>query len=186
MRQNTRYSVRLAQRRGVQITRLGEGASIDDFYGLLKDTSERNSFGVHAKAYYADFIDRFDGDALCLFAFADGALAAALIAARVRSRSGLHVRGVVHTEPSAWRRFLRQFEAMRWARDSGCLRYDLWGIPMEDPDAVYRMAPAWQGRTPTTKEGCSDSRLASAARIVTYPPTLERRYKPVPRSWPSV
>src|SRR5699024_11275249 len=32
--------------------------------------------------------------------------------------------------------FLLQFEAMRWARERGCSRYDLWGIPKVDPKSL--------------------------------------------------
>ena len=32
--------------------------------------------------------------------------------------------------------YLLQWEAMKWARDNGCLEYDLWGIPDEDEDAL--------------------------------------------------
>ena len=28
--------------------------------------------------------------------------------------------------------YLLQWEAMRWARERGCMEYDMWGVPDED------------------------------------------------------
>src|SRR5215211_4348444 len=50
MHQKTRYSVRLAQRRGVVVNREAPGAEAADlFYRLLQETSERNEFGIHSR-----------------------------------------------------------------------------------------------------------------------------------------
>lgn len=179
MRQNTRYSVRLAQRRGVQIVRIGDGATIDDFYSLLMDTAERNSFGVHSKAYYADFLATFGEDALCLFAYAEGQLAASLIAARF-GEEAIYMYGASSTQNRAHgAAFLLQFEAMRWARESGCVRYDLWGIPMVDPNAVHEDGTRFAGTKSEDWRGLFRFKTGFGGEIVSYPPTLERRYRPV-------
>lgn len=179
MRQNTRYSVRLAQRRGVEIARLGDGPTVDDFYALLTDTADRNSFGVHTKAYYADFLSVFGDDALCLFAYADGALAAALIAARF-GEEAIYMYGASSTQNRAHgAAHLLQFEGMRWARDSGCLRYDLWGIPTEDPDAVLEDGTGAASSKGEDRRGLFRFKTGFGGEIVSYPPVLERRYRPV-------
>ena len=179
MRQNTRYSVRLAQRRGVQIVRLGEDATVDDFYGLLTDTADRNAFSVHARAYYADFLAIFGDDALCLFAYADGELAAALIAARFGDEA-IYMYGASSTQNRAHgAASLLQFEAMRWARESGCLRYDLWGIPMEDDDAVHEDGTRYPSTKGDDRRGLFRFKTGFGGEIVSYPPMLERRYRPV-------
>ena len=179
MRQNTRYSVRLAQRRGVQIVRLGDGATVDDFYGLLADTADRNAFSVHTRAYYADFLSIFGDDALCLFAYADGALAASLIAARF-GEEAIYMYGASSTQNRAHgAASLLQFEAMRWARESGCLRYDLWGIPLEDDDAVHEDGTRYPSTKGDDRRGLFRFKTGFGGEIVSYPPMLERRYRPV-------
>jgi len=179
MRQNTRYSVRLAQRREVQIARLGDGPTIDDFYGLLTDTSERNSFGVHSRAYYADFLSIFGDDALCLFAHADGALAAALISARFGDEA-IYMYGASSTQNRAHgAAFLLQFEAMRWARDGGCRRYDLWGIPDIDPEPTPEGSTGGVASKGDDRRGLFRFKTGFGGEIVSYPPMLERRYRPV-------
>jgi lipid II:glycine glycyltransferase (peptidoglycan interpeptide bridge formation enzyme) len=32
--------------------------------------------------------------------------------------------------------YLLQWEAMRWAREKGCVEYDLWGVPDEDEETL--------------------------------------------------
>jgi lipid II:glycine glycyltransferase (peptidoglycan interpeptide bridge formation enzyme) len=179
MRQNTRYSVRLAQRRGVVVMRLGEGPTLDGFYQLLRETAERNDFGVHSLGYYRDFVATFGDDALCLFAHVEGNLAAALIAAKF-GREAIYMYGASSTEHRAHgAAFLLQFEAMRWARDAGCERYDLWGIPAEDPDAVHEDGTRFAGTKGDDWRGLYRFKTGFGGEIVTYPPVLERRYRPL-------
>ena len=178
MHQKTRYNVRLAQRRGVTVERRdGDDTAIDTFYGLLADTAQRNEFGIHERPYYADFMRTFDDRALLLFAVIDGTAAAGLIAARFANEA-VYMYGGSSTEFRAHgAAFLLQFEAMRWARDQGCGRYDLWGIPLQDPgssDDVHRMA----GTHGDDWRGLYNFKVRFGGEIVAYPPAMERRYRP--------
>ncbi|HKG25505.1 MAG TPA: peptidoglycan bridge formation glycyltransferase FemA/FemB family protein, partial [Thermomicrobiales bacterium] len=137
MHQKTRYSVRLADRRGVAIERRSPAAdNIHAFYALLSDTSQRNDFRIHQESYYDDFLRVFGEDAALMFAVIDGVRAAGLIAARFGDEA-IYMYGGSSTEHRAHGAAFRlQFEAMRWARERGCARYDLWGIPKEDPSST--------------------------------------------------
>jgi lipid II:glycine glycyltransferase (peptidoglycan interpeptide bridge formation enzyme) len=180
MHQKTRYSVRLAQRRGVVIDQAEfSPENVDLFYRLLADTSERNEFGIHSRQYYADFLDVFGSHAVMLVAKADGEVGAALVAARF-GEEAIYMYGGSSTEHRAHgAAFLLQFEAMRWARESGCTRYDLWGIPDQDPappaepgDQIYRTkGEDWRG--------LYRFKTGFGGEIVKYPPTLEHRYRPL-------
>jgi peptidoglycan pentaglycine glycine transferase (the first glycine) len=180
MHQKTRYSVRLAERRGVEMVRSEATAeAVDDFYRLLEDTSARNEFGIHSHAYYRDFLEIFEDDALLLFAKVEGVVAAGLIAAKFNEEA-IYMYGASSTEHRAHGgAFALQFEAMRWARDHGALRYDLWGIPREDPvstseDDMKRVA----GTRGNDWRGLFKFKTGFGGQVVTYPPTLERRYHP--------
>ena len=176
MRQNTRYSVRLAMRRGVEVSRLGDGYTIDSFYQLLQDTSDRNKFGIHSRDYYDRFMQTFGEDALCIFAVSEGNLAAGLIAAKFGDEA-IYMYGASSSEHrSHGAAFLLQFEAMKWARDSGCLRYDLWGIPMVDPDNVSDTGDSIAGTKGDDWRGLYRFKTGFGGEIVSYPPVLERRY----------
>lgn len=178
MHQKTRYSVRLAERRGVELVEMAPtDETVDQFYDLLQDTSSRNEFGIHSRAYYRDFLDIFGDDALLLFAKVDGISAAGLIAAKFNEEA-IYMYGASSTEHRAHGgAFALQFEAMRWAREHGALKYDLWGIPHEDPistseDDMKRVA----GTRGNDWRGLFKFKTGFGGEVITYPPTLERRY----------
>ena len=180
MHQKTRYSVRLAQRREVVVEHATPTTDeIDIFFQLLQDTSERNDFGIHIRQYYADFLDVFGSDALMLLARADGEVAAGLVSARFGNEA-IYMYGAsstVHRAHGA--AFLLQYEAMRWARDSGCTHYDLWGIPERDPEPTHDHGDRVSGTKGDDWRGLYRFKTGFGGEIVTYPPTLEKRYRPI-------
>jgi peptidoglycan pentaglycine glycine transferase (the first glycine) len=180
MHQKTRYSVRLAERRGVEIRRESvTEASVATFYQLLTETSDRNEFGIHDIAYYRDFLNTFGGRALLLIAYVEESPAAGLIAGRFGNEA-IYMYGASSTQHRAHgAAFALQFEAMRWARDHNCTTYDLWGIPATDPGAEHNE----DGRVAGTKgddwRGLYKFKIGFGGSIVSYPPMLERRYRPL-------
>jgi lipid II:glycine glycyltransferase (peptidoglycan interpeptide bridge formation enzyme) len=181
MHQKTRYNVRLAQRRGVTIRLCDDHETgIDSFYKLLKDTSDRNEFGIHSRDYYADFLHEFGNDAALFFADAEGQIGASLIVAKFGTEA-IYMYGASSTEHRAHgAAFYLQFEAMRWARDHGCTTYDLWGIPDQDPDTLERGSTVGiSGTKGDDWRGLFRFKTGFGGEIVSYPPTLERRYFPV-------
>lgn len=179
MHQKTRYSVRLAERRGVAVVReLPTQIVVERFYALLSETSERNEFGIHSADYYGDFVRTFGESAVMLFAMVDDQPAAGLIAARF-GREGIYMYGASSTQHRAHgAAFALQFEAMKWAREAGCERYDLWGIPTEDPETTHEDGDRIAGTKGEDWRGLYKFKVGFGGEIVSYPPTLERRYRP--------
>lgn len=181
MHQKTRYSVRLAMRRGVDIERkyAGDQAAIDDFYGLLTDTANRNEFAVHSREYYEQFLEVFGDDAFFMFASFEGNLCSTIIATSFGD-TAVYMYGAsstVHRGHGA--SFLIQYEAMKWGRDRGCKQYDLWGIPKEDPDSVTsedKMSIA--GTKGEDWRGIYRFKTGFGGEIVRFPKTVERVYIP--------
>jgi lipid II:glycine glycyltransferase (peptidoglycan interpeptide bridge formation enzyme) len=182
MHQKTRYSVRLAQRRKVTVEhRACDKESIDQFYMLMRDTSERNEFGIHSYEYYEDFLKTFDEDAALFFARVDDDnIGAALIAATF-GLEAIYMYGASSTEHrSHGAAFLLQFEAMRWARSRGCMVYDLWGIPDVDPESTRsENQTTIAGTKGEDWRGLFRFKTGFGGDIVSYPPTMERRHVPV-------
>lgn len=181
MHQKTRYNVRLAQRRGVTVRECGDSEDgITTFYNLLQDTAQRNEFGIHSRAYYADFLHIFGDRARLVFAEADGHVGSGLIVAAF-GQEAIYMYGASSTEHRAHgAAFFMQFEAMRWAREQGCTTYDLWGIPETDPDTTgHESNTAVAGTKGDDWRGLYRFKTGFGGEIVTYPPTLERRYLPV-------
>jgi peptidoglycan pentaglycine glycine transferase (the first glycine) len=180
MHQKTRYSVRLAMRKGVEVEQYAgmEEGAFEQFYALLSETSERNEFGIHSRTYYQDFLEIFDQDALLLIAKIGGNPAAGLIAAGFGSEAIYMYGGSSSRHRAHGAAFLLQFEAMRWARDAGRKRYDLWGIPKQDPaseEGLESSVPATRGED---WRGLYRFKTGFGGEIVEYPAPLEHRYRP--------
>jgi lipid II:glycine glycyltransferase (peptidoglycan interpeptide bridge formation enzyme) len=181
MHQKTRYNIRLAQRRGVATRKVQPNdEAMAVFYSLLRDTAQRNSFSTHEPAYYEAFLGEFGDNAVLLFAEIDGRPAAALIAAAFGDEA-IYMYGASSTKDRAHGAgFLIQFEAMRWARDRGCRRYDLWGIPAVDPASTQvESGDRIAGTTGQDWRGLYEFKTRFGGKIVQYPPTRERRYLPL-------
>ncbi len=181
MHQKNRYSVRLAVRRGVRVERGDESAAaVDTFYGLMRETAERNEFGIHTRAYYDDFMHVFGDRALMLFAKVDGNIAAGLVAARFGNEAAYMYGGSSTTHRADGAAFILQYDAMRWARDAGSVRYDLWGIPDErEPPAIDGMATGAAASVGEDMRGLLNFKTRFGGEIVDYPPVMERRYVPL-------
>lgn len=181
MHQKTRYSVRLAMRRGVEldVKHAGDQPAIDAFYGLLADTADRNEFAVHSRSYYEDFLEVFGDDAYFIFASFEGNLCAVVIAAAFGD-TGTYMYGASSTEHRGHgAAFLLQFEAMKWSRERGCDRYDLWGIPKIDPDSVTSAdKTSIAGTKGDDWRGIYRFKTGFGGSIVSFPETLEREYIP--------
>ncbi len=139
MKQKTRYNVKLAAKRGVTV-RQGDATDLPAFYRLLETTASRDAFGVHTAAYYTDLLSVFapPHEGTLLLAEYAGDLAAAALLIR-GGKTAIYLTGAssnLHREHMP--PYALQFAALQWARDVGCTRYDLWGIPPtnEPPDAV--------------------------------------------------
>ena len=149
MHQKTRYSVRLAPRKGVTVDlHTGDDRpALDEFYVMLAETSKRNEFGVHTADYYYSFLKRFPERSVLFIARHDGHPAAGLIAA-VFGSDAIYMYGASDTKFRAvGAAFNLQFRAMQWGREHGAKFYDMWGIPEQDPpkDEHSDHVPATKG-----------------------------------------
>lgn len=182
MHQKTRYNVRLACRRGVEFRTLPPTKdNVDTFYSVMQDTAERNEFAIHAFDYYADFLELFEDDAVLMGAWSDeGNLAAVLISAMFGDEA-IYMYGASSTKHRAHGAgFALQYEAMKWARNRGARRYDLWGIPVNDPENPSdKHADRIAGTKGEDWRGLYRFKTGFGGDIMSYPDTMERRYVPI-------
>ena len=151
MKQKTRYNVRLAQRKGVQV-RVGDLSDLDALYQMYAETSVRDGFVIRSGDYYHNVWSRFikAGLAEPLIADVNGEMVAAIVVFRFA-----HKAWYLHGMSSLKHRnlmpnYLLQWEAFLHAREAGCKVYDLWGAPEEfnqdDPLwGVYRFKEGFGG-----------------------------------------
>ena len=140
MKQKTRYNVRLSARRGVVIRR-GGLEDLDMLYQMYAETSIRDGFVIRDPAYYRDAWGSFiqSGVAQPLIAEVENDPVAAIIIYRF-GKTAYYLYGMsraLHRDKMP--NHLLQWEAIRWAKEAGCLVYDFWGAPdrIDPGDPMY-------------------------------------------------
>jgi peptidoglycan pentaglycine glycine transferase (the first glycine) len=140
MKQKTRYNVRLAGRRGVQV-RQGSINDLELLYRMYAETSVRDGFVIRNPEYYEDAWGSFitANMARPFIASVDGDPVAALVVYHF-GQTATYMYGMsrdLHREkmPS----YLLQWEAIRWAMGQSCTTYDFWGAP----DQIDKSDPMW-------------------------------------------
>jgi lipid II:glycine glycyltransferase (peptidoglycan interpeptide bridge formation enzyme) len=137
MKSKTRYNIRLAGRRGVNV-RVGNVGDIEVFYQLSQKTAERDQFAIHSREYYRTAYDLFapSGMARLLVAEHEGQPLAALMVFAC-GRQGWYFYGASSDEErQRMPNYALQWAAMQWAKAQGCELYDLWGVPDAEENAL--------------------------------------------------
>jgi lipid II:glycine glycyltransferase (peptidoglycan interpeptide bridge formation enzyme) len=127
-----RADVRRAERNGVSV-RVGEtAADLDSFYRIMEATTARANFGIHSRDYYRQAWELFGQDARLLIASRPdaGDVAAFLVFASGQEGQYMYSGSTAEGLKSGANHLL-QWHAIRWVREHGCARYDLWGVPEE-------------------------------------------------------
>lgn len=133
MKQKTRYNIRLAEKKGVQVR---NSSNLEAFEQMMQVTGKRDGFGVHSLEYYRRAYQLFYPQGLCdlLMAEYEGRPLAGLMVFARGARAWYLYGASNDEERNRMPTYLLQFEAMRWAKRHGCIEYDLWGIP-DAPEA---------------------------------------------------
>lgn len=144
MKPKTRYNVRLAARKDVQI-RAGGLGDLALFYQLYARTSARDGFLIRPFDYYRDAWQTFlqNDLAVLLLAELDGQALAGLILFTFGQKAWYMYGASSDEGRNVMPNYLLQWEAIRRCRERGCTLYDLWGAPNELSEAdpmwgVYR------------------------------------------------
>lgn len=137
MKSKTRYNIRLANRKGVQV-RQGGLKDIDIFYALMQDTGARDKFGIHSKRYYQRFMELFlpAGQAGMTIAMVEGEPTAALLLLALGTKAWYIAGASSNKHRKLMPTYAAQWAAIRWAKARGCNDYDLWGVPDADEETL--------------------------------------------------
>jgi peptidoglycan pentaglycine glycine transferase (the first glycine) len=140
MKQKTRYNLRLAQRKGVQV-RVGSADDFPMLYNLYAQTSVRDGFVIRAEDYYLSLWRSFNQRGLAepLIAEVDGEPVAGLILFTFAGRAWYLYGMSSQAHREKMPNYLLQWEAMRRAKALGCDQYDLWGAPdvFDESDSMW-------------------------------------------------
>jgi len=156
MKSKTRYNVRLAERKGVEVAE-GTPADLDAFYRLYQETAIRDDFFIQPCDFYRRMFTLFsDSGRFCLLLarYKKELIAAVTLVVQgntcwyVHGGSGNQHRNLMAT-------YLLQWRAMLWAKTQQCALYDFRAVPdvlQEDQDmyGVYRFKEGFGGYHYTT------------------------------------
>jgi lipid II:glycine glycyltransferase (peptidoglycan interpeptide bridge formation enzyme) len=151
MKPKWRYNIRLAEKKGIMVSEEGS-AGLDIFYDLFRETGERDGIAVHAKDYYTSLFDlsreyRADKPVpRCYIARYEGEAIAAVITLFRREEATYLYGASSGSKRNLMAPYLLQWTAMLDAKKSGCMRYDLFGIP-PNKDPSHPMAGLYLFKT---------------------------------------
>lgn len=151
MKQKTRYNIRLASRKGVQV-RQGELSELPMLYKMYAETAVRDGFVIRHEAYYLNTWREFiEADmAKLLIAEVESQPIAALILFHFNGTARYMFGMSTESSRDLMPNYLLQWEAMRLAKELGCHTYDMWGAPevFDESDSmwgVYRFKEGFNG-----------------------------------------
>ncbi|MDP4158780.1 MAG: peptidoglycan bridge formation glycyltransferase FemA/FemB family protein [Bacillota bacterium] len=130
MHQKTRYNIRLAQKKGVQIRR-GTRKDLPEFYQVLKETTERDHFLVRAYSYFEDLYDSLVPVGLgeLFIAEYEGNIVSGTLAFVIGDKAWYIYGASSNAYRNVMPNYLIQWEMIRWAKSLGCTLYDFRGVP---------------------------------------------------------
>ena len=152
MKAKTRYNIRLAEKKGVQIriTNYESGIKNNDinkFINLVRITAKRDKITPHPKSYYRKMFETIPGDILKLYIaeYENKIIAANIMIFYGNTATYLH--GASDNEyRNVMAPYLLQWQAILDAKKAGLTKYDMGGVKIPHPPTP----------SPNSGRGCSD------------------------------
>jgi lipid II:glycine glycyltransferase (peptidoglycan interpeptide bridge formation enzyme) len=128
----TRYNIRLAARRGVEVAAVPmTHANMEVMYALMLATQDRAGFVLRSPRYFRQYweLQAASGQGQLFFASWQGEVLAGLYAVRLGARAWYKDGGSTKLRSDLMAPHLLQWEVMRWLRERGVRHYDLVAVP---------------------------------------------------------
>ena len=126
----TRYNLRLAERKGVEIKENCGKEDLPVFYKLLKETTERDNFLVRSYRYFADMWDCLapSGHLQLFLAYYQGEPIAGTLAYLFGDKAWYIYGASSNAHRNVMPNYLLQWSMIKWAKDNNCKLYDFRGV----------------------------------------------------------
>lgn len=143
MNQKTRYNIRLAMKKGVEVVEDKSEEGFEDYWRLTEETTRRQNFYAHTKNYHKKMWEMMvsRGKGRLLKAVYQNKVLATWILFSLNGvlyypygASSSENREVMASNLMMW-------EAIRLGKKMGCKKFDLWGSLGEEPDKTDK----WYG-----------------------------------------
>ena len=123
----TRYNIRLAQRKGVEVKVCGKEA-LDEFYPIMQVTGQRDGFIIRSLEYFRTMFDALGDNVRLYMAYCDGTAAAGAICANYGRKTWYQYGASSNEYRDRMPNYLLQWEMIRWAIQMGSDVYDFRGV----------------------------------------------------------
>lgn len=136
--QKTRYNVRVAMKKGVEIRVCG-AEHLDEFMRLMRTTGERDGFNIRPKAYFARMLEALGEHCRLYMAFYEGKAVSGAVTTNYAGKT-CYIYGASDNEHrNVMPNYLIQWEMIRWAVETGCSVYDFQGVSgiFDESDHMY-------------------------------------------------
>lgn len=150
MKPKTRYNIKLAIKRGVQIELIeninNNKKRQEEFLDLIEKTADRKGIVFHPKEYYRKMLENIQNDNLKLYVakYNNKIIAGAIMA--VYGEMAIYLHGASDdNDKNVMAPFLLQWQMIKDAKKLGALKYDLGGVSIGEDDKEREQK--WSGVT---------------------------------------
>ncbi len=149
--QKTRYNVRLAIKKGVEVRPVGK-EYLDDFMRIYETTGKRDGFNTRPKSYFERMLDALGVHARLYMGFYQGQPVCGAITTNYAGKACYVYGASDNAHRNVMPNYLMQWEMIRWAIQTGCTVYDFQGISgdLENENGhmygLYRFKRGFGGR----------------------------------------
>lgn len=129
--QKTRYNIRLAEKRGVEIVENAPREQLETFYRILSETATRDKFLIRPFSYYEAFYDILVPQGLgeMFLATYKGEVIAGTLAFKLGDKAWYIYGASSNAHRNVMPNYLIQWKMICWAKQHGCTMYDFRGVP---------------------------------------------------------
>lgn len=136
MKPKTRYNIRLAKRKGVQVTEDNSREAFEVYLKLLWETTKRQGFYAHSKSYHQKLWETLSSTGiyhLFLAKYKEKVLAA-YVFFTFKNVLYYPYGGSTRAHREVMPAYALFWEAIRFGKKGGCKIFDMWGTPGPNPD----------------------------------------------------
>lgn len=141
MHSKTRYNIRLATKKGVEIREARDKEDLKSFYQILQETAQRDKFLIRGYEYFETIWDRMVEKKMAQIFIAEyqGQPISATLAFILGNKAWYLYGASSNAHRNLMPNYLIQWEMIRWAKEQGCTLYDFRGVSgdLDESNPLY-------------------------------------------------
>ena len=171
--QKTRYNIRLAAKKGVEVRVCGADMLLQ-FMPIMETTGDRDGFGIRPLSYFENFLGGMGEYARLYMAFVEDTPVAGAIATNFGGKVSYVYGASDNTHRNLMPTYLVQWAMIEWAVETGCRLYDFMGVTGDITDessptyGLYRFKKGFNGRLDELVGEFTFTYKPLMARLVTF------------------